>query len=392
MYQLTTSLVQYRQPAVYNALANITPQRLTSVARGAYRLARSAFDNMRLRDTRHSYRTGTIGPFRSARRGYPSRRPMPMRGFRTSGNGVSTQHDVTRVYKKRRMPRRKRKRWTRFIKKVDAVAERNLGSRTVVMNILISGSNTTSGNQLLGSVALYPASSPTAGGGSTYFNDLAQIGLLENLNANPTAADGATIWASTKIIFHSAILDITFRNSSSVSDGTNQVADARGKMEVDVYEIVSNKQWSDSANTMLTTIGPFTIADSDTLVIKGTGGSTVSLSKRGVTPFDLPLALSQYGIKILKKTKYFVPNQDTFTYQIRDPKRRVITQVGMQRLEGCNKPRWTRHVLIVAKLVPGLTIGTGTNEWTESIRVGCTRKYLYKIEGINDDRDIYLPA
>ena len=134
------------------------------------------------------------------------------------GQGISTQHDVSRVYRKKRMPRRKRKRWTRFIRKVDAVAERNLGSRTVVFNVTTSWTNQVAGLQDVGYCALYPASSPTASGGVTIMNDLAQIGTFENVNLNPTAADGSTIWASTKIIFKSAVLDITFRNASSVND------------------------------------------------------------------------------------------------------------------------------------------------------------------------------
>lgn len=369
-----------------NALSNfITPQRLVSTGRAIY-------NQIQPRALNFGMRTRSGGGYRTPRR-TPTRarlrtraNPRPTRGFVNSGHGISTQHDVSHVYRKKRMPRRKRKRWTRFIKKVDAVAERNLGSRTVVFNLTQSFTNNTSGLQVLGYAALYSAESTTA----STMNDLAQIGAFENLNGAPTAADDATIWASTKIIFKSAILDLTFRNASSVESGGALVADSRGKMEVDVYELISPKQWDDIVNIHLTTIAPFVTADADTSVIKNAaGGTTVSLTKRGVTPWDLPLALSQWGIKILKKTKYFVPNQDTFTYQIRDPRRRMMTQVGMQRLASCNKPKWTRHVLFIAKLVPGLTVGVGDGLWTESIRIGTTRKYLYKIQGINDDRDVY---
>jgi len=321
---------------------------------------------------------------------YPKRRNM-RRSFRgssapyTSGLGVTNQHDERHVYRKRRMPRRKRRQWGKFVNKVHAVSEKDLGSRTVVLNKTVNFDNTVAANQNLIYCALYPGTST-----DSWMNDINQLSALENIAANPTSAAGNTVQLSTKWIFKSAVLDVTFRNAANFNtDGATLVPDSRGKMEVDVYELISNKAWQDTAITAANITALFSQADTDTQNLLG-AGTAVNIALRGVTPWDVPLALSQYGLKILKKTKYFVQNQDTFTYQLRDPKRRVITESRMARMQGCNVPRWTRHILIISKLVPGLTIGGAAGNWTDSVRLGITRKYFYKIEGQNEDRDRYI--
>jgi len=86
------------------------------------------------------------------------------------------------------------------------------------------------------------------------------------------------------------------------------------------------------------------------------------------------------------------PNGDTFTYQIRDPRRRVANKVALTLGQGPNKRGWTRWVLIFSKLVPGLTIGTSDGTYQENLTIGITRKYFYKIEGQSEDRDRYIVA
>jgi len=96
-----------------------------------------------------------------------------------SGGGVTTQHDKRFVYAKKRQPRFKRKRWGRFVKKVHAVAEKDYGTRTVVMNKTYSMSNTTALSNLTGSVYLYSQKGSTGEVGG----DLNIIGALENVSA-----------------------------------------------------------------------------------------------------------------------------------------------------------------------------------------------------------------
>jgi len=301
-----------------------------------------------------------------------------------SGQGVTTQHDERRIYTKHTMPRRMKVRWKRFSNKVHAVAEKDYGSRTVVLNKSVTFSNTTNGNHGLAYMGLYTAQ----GTGDSFMADLDTISGLEN-PGNPTAAAGITVLDTTKFIFKSAVLDLTFRNTSTFNTLGVLGAASEAKLEVDVYEIISGREWTDTDSTQSDITSVFTRGAGLTPNLGGIG-TGVTLSQRGVTPWDIPAALAYFRCKILRKTKYFLPNGDTFTYQVRDPKRRFLYQERMDKIGGGNMPRWSRHLLVLFKLVPGLTVGTGVATYQENLTAGITRKYLYKIEGANEDRDSYL--
>jgi len=304
-----------------------------------------------------------------------------------SGQGVTTQHDERRIYRKRNMPRRMRRRWKLFKNKVLAVSEKDLGSRTVVLNKSQSFNNTTSGSHGLAYCALYSAN----GTGDSFMQDLATLSGLEN-TGNSTAAAGGTVSDTTKWIFKSGIMDVTFRNDSGIWSalGTINSLTSEAKLEVDVYEIISNREWNTSTLSFTDITNVFGTKGTGITPNIGGAGTGITLDLRGVTPWDVPAALGFWKMKILKKTKFMVPNGDTFTYQIRDPKRRIIMQDKMETIGGGNKPGWSRHLMIIYKLVPGLTVGTTDGTYRERLTLGITRKYFYKIEGFNEDRDRYL--
>lgn len=317
---------------------------------------------------------------------------LSRRRYRPRGStGVTTQHDSKFIYAKRNMPRRKKRVWKRFMKKVHAISEKELGTRSVVFNTSQSSTITNDTLQVLQAITLYGNSST-----ASYNNDLRNIGNLEN-TGNPTATDDATIDDTTKFLFQSGVLDITIANRSvkNVDVGGNTVEEAasEAKLEVDLYEIIVRKNARDATgnfNSLLSLIqdGELakTIAGAATL-----GGQGMDLDLRGVTPFDLPMSLSRFGIKILKKTKYFIPNGDTVTYQMRDPGRHVFARRELTQGEGFNYPGVTRCVLLVGKLIPGLTVGSLPGYYKARITTGMTRKYMYKVEGINETRDAYFP-
>lgn len=310
------------------------------------------------------------------------------RGRGSSGQGVTVQHDARTIYRKRSMPRRKRLRWKRFKNKVHAVAEKDLGSRTVVFNKTVDFTNNTSPYSVVASVCLFSQTSTV----NSIYNDLNNISGLENYASNPTSAVGETIQSSTKFLFQSGIMDITIRNDSGVSNGTTYVPDYRGKMEIDIYEISLKHDTTDGINSY----GSFqqVLAENFNSTQKiGGAGTALEYNNRGVTPWDCNYSLSRFGVKIHSKKKYFVSNQETITYQVRDPKRRVLMQKDMLEENGYNRPGWTKTICIIGKLVPGLDLGvvSGAGNWQEKLSVGVTRKYLYKIEGMNEDRMRYLP-
>lgn len=252
------------------------------------------------------------------------------------------------------------------------------------MNKSQAFSNQTSGNHGIAYCGLYTGN----GTGDSFMTDISTLSALEN-TGNPTSAAGITVFDTSKFLLQSGVLDVTVRNTSGLNTDSVVVADSAAKLEVDVYEVLSGKEWRDSSATYPNVYE--VLLRGSTMTLNGAGAGTgITPLQRGVTPWDIPAALSYFKLKILKKTKYFVNNGDTFTYQIRDPKRRVMMQDKMEKIEGGNQPGWTRHLFFIFKLVPGLTIGTANGTYTESITLGITRKYLYKIEGANDDRDRYL--
>jgi len=253
-----------------------------------------------------------------------------------------------------------------------------------VFNNNYDTTNSVAGTQGLISYAIYGYRSTFAA-----LNDLFTLSGLENVG-NPTAAGDATIDDTTKYLFQSGIMDITVRNTSDLQTAAgvfNQVGEA--KLELDVYEISVKKNARDATgnfNSLLSILRDGEYAQTIN------AGTALTLTQRGTTPWDLPASLSKFGVKIWKKTKFFIPNNDTITYQIRDPKRHVLTRRELTQAEGCNYPGMTRFILMIFKLVPGLTIGPNVNEYRARINVGTTRKYMYKIEGFNQSRDSYIVA
>lgn len=296
------------------------------------------------------------------------------------GYGVTVQHDSKRIYRKRNMSRRKKRRWKSFVKKVNFISEKELGTRTVLFNTLIDMSDITPNYQSVMTLALYPLKSA-----STHLNDLAAIGGFENA-ADPTAALGGTVDRTSHIMFQSAVLDITIRNSSYKFNGITNEAAPEAQLELDIYECYCRNDFSTlGANYDSLALGIQNEMNQEKKI--GGAGTGVNIYLRGTTPFDCPTALSRLGLKILKKTKYFIPNQNTITYQLRDPKRRTCLFRELIDEEGCNKPKWTKFLLLIYKLVPELTKGPLTNQYTEQIQVGCTRKYMYKVEGQPEPRN-----
>jgi len=303
-----------------------------------------------------------------------------------SGIGVTTQRDSRFVYAKRRMPRYRRNRWKRFGRKVNAIAEKELGSRTVVRNFTTSAINPTDGDHVVTHCYLYPQR-----GTAALADDLFVISGLEN-TTNPTAAAGDTISPSTKFLFQSAVLDVTIKNASGIRDSVTPaliVPSGELKMEVDVYEVSLNTSTEETGVTHPSLISLFFDNTAYTGPIGGTG-TELSITQRGVTPFDMTYALSRWGIKIWKKTKYLIPNGDVITYQMRDPRRHVTNFRDLGFRDGFNRPGWTKCLLIIGKVIPGYTVGTAGDEVAERLLIGSSRKYLYKIEGVNEDRTRYV--
>lgn len=300
----------------------------------------------------------------------------------TSGIGVTEQHDARLIYQKRPMPRYLKRRWKAFRGKVLAVAEKDLGTQQVLFNATYTFTNTTAGNQCLAYALLYSLSSTSSGA-----NDLNNIsGFIAG--AADTVSTGLAAGPSSKVLFQSGIMDITIRNGSL----NNGQFDSSARMEVDIYECTQSRTAEETGGAYSDPLTLFAQNSVRTEPIGGGATSEINLTTRGATPFDLSYVLSRFGVKIWRKTKYQIANNDQITYQVRDPRRHSITQRELTSADGFNKPGLTRFIVIVGKIAPSLTVGPlGTaNVYQEILNVGMSRKYTFKVENWSEDRTAYL--
>lgn len=290
----------------------------------------------------------------------------------TSGVGVTSQYDRKTVYYKKNMPRWKKRKWIGFVKKVEAAELKGIGTKTVVRNALLEGTITPANvpvSQGMLNAVLYGADGGADGLTGCGFQDLKVI------FSNDLQMDAPT----NKGHFASAVLDATLINASTYPEGG--VADANyGNLEVDVYEFVMTRK------TDATGVGGI-YADAALVTESINGaGTSLEITQRGVTPFDLPDALSR-GIKIMKKTKYFLSPGQTATYQMRDPKNYVIRRDAIDdNDENFARPKLTKGITVIYKCTP-VSTGDPTKIPTAKLRMGVTRKYMYKVTQDNTDQD-----
>jgi len=282
-------------------------------------------------------------------------------GTSTSGVGVTSQFDRTNVYRRRRMPRYKRRRWVRFLKKTRAALMKDVGTKTVLRNSQLSSSWADDSQRML-TANIYGADGAAATASHCGNDDLVQIFGNDSDLSNQTA----------KALFGSSVLDITLTNLSTVIEGTQNTG-----LEVDIYDIVYRKK--QDATTFHNLVG---VAQTNTGAINGSA-TQITLDKRGVTFFDFP-NLGQMGVKILRKKKYFLGAGECATYQLRDAKNRAFVRQNIDDSdENYIYPGSTRTIAIIVKGVPT----NDATKVTKNLVVGVTRKYMYKVMDKNVDLD-----
>jgi len=281
----------------------------------------------------------------------------------SSGQGVTNQFDRKTVYRKKRMPYRKKRQWKRFVKKVNSALLKDVGTKTVIRNTQMVQTWADDSQTSL-SCCLY---------GKDGFNDTSiRCGFddLKQIYVNDADLSEATSQAH----FFSGVMDLTFTNMSTlVGEGSNN----NTGMEIDIYELGFSKTVDNGALA-----GMLTVAANNTNTINPLQPQ-ITIATRGVTPFDLPDFLAQ-GVRVLKKTKYFLGKGEVATYQYRDPKNfKMRKSVVDNSDENFAIPYKTRGILFIAKGIPT----PDATQVLKSLQVGVTRKYGYKVISKNTDQD-----
>jgi len=280
------------------------------------------------------------------------------------------------------MPFKKRRRWKKFVQKVRAVENSTLGTRTRVYNQRIEiqqgsgGTGSQTAKQLCRSVCLYGNNDRTTA-------DLA----VTRRDLNNIVMSDSDIQKSGKIQMVSGVFDMTLQNRSVDAIG------AEMGIELDVYLITARKRFqfkndADPGQYFNATLEGI-LAESSNVMDPVATSTTYKITDMGTTPFDFTSALSSFRIKIHNKKKYFLPYGNTMTYQIRDPKNRQFMKDAVDDVGGSNYPGATKHLLLIAKGLPGSNTDPGSgipNVYSVNLALGLTRKYAYKINESDGDK------
>lgn len=284
-----------------------------------------------------------------------------------SGLGVTNQMDRKLIYRKKKMPYRKKKRWLKFNRKVKATELKTIGTKSVLNNDQLSSSATTNALQII-TTAMYGINGASDTGSRAGHRDIFDIFDADTLDIQQNATTGAP--EQGKVMFISAIFDLTMENTSPNDTGQNT------KLEVDVYEMIHKKD-TRSQGTM------FDFLNDGLAITPNIGSGTgIAINDRGFTPFESPIGLRKYGITIVKKTKYFLGTGEVATLQVRDPRNHVISAERINDI-GTAMRGLTRHVFIAFKPTPGYTTGN-----VARLTVGVTRAYKYKVLKNNISYDV----
>lgn len=300
---------------------------------------------------------GIYGAYKRGRGG--SARPGKKYKYR-SGSGVTAQHDKTVIYRRKKMPYRKKKKWVSFKRKVNYIINKSVGTNTIVRNSSFTIGSDDS-NQSYLAVHLYGMTAQEEDGGEVplvHTQRHADLGRKDILDIFTTEGDGE----SSKIRFSSGVLDLTYMNKTTTTP-----------IEVDIYDIVYTKKVDYYSFTSM-------VLNAQNLTSTIGTSTALTMNQRGVTPFDLPM-LSSMGIKILRKMKYLLGTHQAATYQVRNPKERTI--IGESTGDEYVLPGFTRTCLIIAK-----PVDTSVTSW--SMSVGATRKYSYHRIAMNVTKDGYM--
>lgn len=269
--------------------------------------------------------------------------------------GVTNQYDVKTIYRKRRMPRRKRRQWVKAVKKHRAIALKSVGTRTAIKNGTIGGAFQGDAQYIV-SAALYGLYGINDWGVNQGYRDMYDI-----LNGDTTGDVDAM---NEKCLFTSGVMDLTFNNIGDT------------KLEVDIYHIrVGDSTVSERLDATYGTA----LANTD-----NNSSTPVTTQTRGWTPFEATVASSR-GVRVYKKIKHFVGVGEVFTHQIRDSKNHMMNGSKLWNNSVIDQGlyNWvgkSQYLFFIVKAVPGTDAEAQSN-----FRVGVTRVYKWKVFEDNQD-------
>lgn len=243
---------------------------------------------------------GALSAAYGAYKGWNAGKGLASRNKKSRTGFITQQYDVKTQYRRKRMPRRKRKRWMRQVRKVNHIVDNRLGSQYQMFRSFATGTN-SNGTQSFLSAGLFGENGTPA----TAFD----MGIDDLYNLNLKNGDTGKI---NKFHIKSGVLDIELTNLGG--EGYNN------SLTADVYEIVCRKDLNTQGTTAAA--GPSDLmndgfADQDLLGSNTALGATLP----GVTPFQNAEFCRHF--KIIKKTRVLLSVGQTTHFMLRDAKNRT---------------------------------------------------------------------
>lgn len=233
---------------------------------------------------------------------------------------LTTQYDSRRLYKYKRMPRRKRRAWVKFSRKVQAVT--NALATHYLSYTSTSTQSPAAGTQAYGSALVYGVSGISQTHGN---HDIREI----------VADLGFTSSKQFKLIFKSATLDAEW---STPTTNTCSVT-------LDMYEVIIRK---DIPQATSNNIGDMFYEGINSLTKAPGSTNHLVAGAVGVTPFQSKLFCQ--NIKILSKTRVLMSPGQTCHKEVRDAKNRYLQYTDAYN-HMMGKAGWTRGFFWVAEAV-----------------------------------------
>jgi len=292
---------------------------------------------------------------------------------------ITGHHDYKVDYVRKRMPRRKRKRWTSFKKKVDYIADKRLGLKKWVINDVQRV-------QSLADTTNYFSTELYSIDGVTGHKD---VGDIARATMDPTIFDDlqnstlSTLTNTSKLItFESANIEVSITNNATTS------------VILECYHFKCRKDGRQFSNGALNNPGGYyemgflkqgVPTDPDTGEQPDPSNSDpLTVFTVGSTPFQSPFFCSHF--QIVRREKFTVPAQGTIQKSLRIPMNKTV---NISTLRSLNIKRgWTEGFLWQMQGAPGYASSVVRQATISDVVVASVKRYSYYLRAGGFDQSV----
>lgn len=300
-------------------------------------------------------------------------------------SGVTNQHDEKMIYRKKRMPKGKRKAWKKFTKKVKAVEIKDRGLQ-VIMYEGTKSVTATGGSANWLAAHFYGEGAGLTSAKEVGLSDLQQLGKHANLvnekytnaniggNNNFRTLDTSNVARRNDIRMQSAQIDVTLTNT-----GTNAVCVVIYHLwyvsDTDVYGIDNALAASQESPIQLTNGFNSTLPDL----------TAVAPSQYDWKLFNQPGLISKLGCTVRSMKEVYLSPGQYHRMNIRDPRNYNISIDSVNNQTGV-----TFHTFSNVKRTESLFFHVKAPGGDSTVSMKATRTYRYTVEGVRTVQTGYV--